>query len=141
MQTVWQGGTALPGRTKGHALADGTQREFKQLQAGGGRGGAWPGKPGPRQPRLTIYSAVAYLGLPGGPENCPENRAWKPVIGSRRLHSGLRPESRWARTKALCEELKDGVKNRIFLDREFLKIKENHQEVSRNRCLGKTARG
>lgn len=42
----------------------------------GGRGRAWPGKLGSEQPRLPIYSTVAYFGPLGGPENCPENWAW-----------------------------------------------------------------
>lgn len=40
---------------------------------GRGRERGQPGKLGPKQPKLTIYSAVAYFGLPGGPENW----AWK----------------------------------------------------------------
>lgn len=66
---------------------------------GRGKGQAWPGKLGPKQPKLTIYSAVAYFGLPGGPENYPENWAWKPMMETRRLHSGVWLDSRWAQTK------------------------------------------
>ena len=53
---------------------------------------------------------------------------------TRRLHSGMWLDSCWAQTKGPSDELKDIVKNRIFLDRiltgHILKIKENHQDAS-----------
>lgn len=72
MQTAWQVGKAFSGHLKKNPLTDIVQSIFKQPQdQAGGRGRVWPGKLGPKQPKLAIYSAVAYFGLLGGPENCP----------------------------------------------------------------------
>ena len=96
LKTVWLVGKAFSGHIKKNPLADISWSILKQAQdQAGGRGRVWPGKPGPKQPKLTIYSAVAYFGLLDGPENCPENWAWELMMEIRHLYSGVLLESCW----------------------------------------------
>lgn len=107
------------GHIKKNPLADKTQSIFKQLQdQAAGRKRAWPGKLSPEQSKLTIYSAVAYFGLLGGPENC--------LRSGPGTDDGNQALSFWdvagimlGTDRGLSDELKDILKNRIFFDREF----------------------